>query len=147
MRRRPAPACGKAGVMIGVVTLTRVGFKIAFMVTSVAAGWVVSVHGLLAGLSFELFSIETPTLLFTLLMTAVVCVLMGCGVPTTANYIIMVAVLPIGAAALVIAVLPLIRKSPRRDLRRGAIRRTRPSGRVRHSSFPSILNPTRIRIR
>ena len=36
--------------------------------------------------------IETLTLLFTLLMTAVVCVLMGCGVPTTANYIIMVAV-------------------------------------------------------
>ena len=32
------------------------------------------------------------TLLFTLLLTAMVCVLMGCGIPTTANYIIMVAV-------------------------------------------------------
>ena len=32
------------------------------------------------------------TLFFTLLMTAVVCILLGCGVPTTANYIIMVTV-------------------------------------------------------
>lgn len=85
-------AAALVGVVIGVVTLTGVGFKIAFMVTSVAAGWAASVHSLLAALPFELFSIQTLTLLFTLLMTAVVCVLMGCGVPTTANYIIMVAV-------------------------------------------------------
>jgi len=32
------------------------------------------------------------TLFFTLLMTAIVCILLGCGVPTTANYIIMVTV-------------------------------------------------------
>lgn len=85
-------AAALVGVVIGIVTLTGVGFKIAFMVTSVAANWATSLHGLLAPLPFELFSIETLTLLFTLLMTAVVCVLMGCGVPTTANYIIMVAV-------------------------------------------------------
>ncbi len=85
-------AAALVGVEIGIVTLTGVGFKIAFMVTSVAANWATSLHGLLAPLPFELFSIETLTLLFTLLMTAVVCVLMGCGVPTTANYIIMVAV-------------------------------------------------------
>ena len=80
------------GVVIGIVTLTGVGFKIAFMVTSVAQQWATSFHGLLSVLPFELFSIQTLTLLFTLIMTAVVCVLMGCGVPTTANYIIMVAV-------------------------------------------------------
>lgn len=85
-------AAALVGVVIGIVTLTGVGFKIAFMVTSVAANWATSLHGLLAPLPFELFSIETLTLLFTLLMTALVCVLMGCGVPTTANYIIMVAV-------------------------------------------------------
>jgi len=85
-------AAALVGVVIGIVTLTGVGFKIAFMVTSVAANWATSLHGLLAALPFELFSIQTLTLLFTLLMTAVVCVLMGCGVPTTANYIIMVAV-------------------------------------------------------
>ncbi|WP_287884930.1 MULTISPECIES: TRAP transporter permease [Paracoccus] len=85
-------AAALVGVVIGVVTLTGVGFKIAFMVTSVAQDWATSFHGLLAVLPFELFTIQTLTLLFTLLMTAVVCVLMGCGVPTTANYIIMVAV-------------------------------------------------------
>lgn len=85
-------AAALVGVVIGVVTLTGVGFKIAFMVTSVAAEWATSFHALLAFLPFELFTVQTLTLLFTLLMTAVVCVLMGCGVPTTANYIIMVAV-------------------------------------------------------
>lgn len=85
-------AAALAGVVIGVVTLTGVGFKIAFMVTSVAAGWAASVHGLLAAATVELFNIENLTLLFTLMITAVVCVLMGCGVPTTANDIIMVAV-------------------------------------------------------
>src|SRR3546814_15570516 len=29
------------------------------------------------------------TLLFTLVMTGIVCILMGCGIPPTANYIIM----------------------------------------------------------
>jgi TRAP-type uncharacterized transport system fused permease subunit len=36
--------------------------------------------------------VKSMTLFFTLLMTAVVCILLGCGVPTTANYIIMVTV-------------------------------------------------------
>ena len=35
---------------------------------------------------------QTLTLLFTLIMTGVVCILMGCGIPTTANYIIMVTI-------------------------------------------------------
>lgn len=85
-------AAALVGVVIGIVTLTGVGFKIAFMVTSMAQNWAMSLHGLLAVLPFEFLSIQTLTLLLTLLMTAVVCVLMGCGVPTTANYIIMVAV-------------------------------------------------------
>lgn len=85
-------AAALVGVVIGVVTLTGIGFKIAFMVTSLAQGWAGSVHDLLSVLPFELFSLQTLALLFTLLMTAVVCVLMGCGIPTTANYIIMVAV-------------------------------------------------------
>lgn len=85
-------AAALVGVVIGVVTLTGVGFKIAFMVTSVAQNWAVSAHGFLGILPFEIFSLPTLALLFTLLLTAVVCVLMGCGVPTTANYIIMIAV-------------------------------------------------------
>jgi TRAP-type uncharacterized transport system fused permease subunit len=43
------------------------------------------------------------TLLFTLIMTAVVCLLLGCGVPTTANYIIMVTIAQPALAKLGIA--------------------------------------------
>jgi TRAP-type uncharacterized transport system fused permease subunit len=32
------------------------------------------------------------TLFFTLVMTAIVCILLGCGIPTTANYLIMVTI-------------------------------------------------------
>lgn len=85
-------AAALVGVVIGVVTLTGIGFKIAFMVTSIAQGWGVSAHAFLGFLPFEIMSQATLTLLFTLIMTAVVCILMGCGIPTTANYIIMVAV-------------------------------------------------------
>ncbi len=85
-------AAALVGVIIGVVTLTGVGFKIAYMVTSVAAGWATSVSGWLEFLPFVLMTPETLTLLFTLIMTALVCILMGCGIPTTANYLIMIAV-------------------------------------------------------
>jgi TRAP transporter 4TM/12TM fusion protein len=85
-------AAALVGVVIGVVTLTGIGFKIAFMLTSVAQGWAEQTHAFLAFLPIELFTMPTLALLFTLMMTAVVCILMGCGIPTTANYIIMVAV-------------------------------------------------------
>ncbi|MFN7224759.1 MAG: TRAP transporter permease [Paracoccaceae bacterium] len=85
-------AAALVGVVIGVVTLTGIGFKIAFMLTSVAQGWAESTYGFLTFLPFELFTMSSLALLFTLMMTAVVCILMGCGIPTTANYIIMVAV-------------------------------------------------------
>ena len=85
-------AAALVGVVIGVVTLTGVGFKIAYMVAGVAAGWAEGVSGLLSVLPFEVMTVPTLTLLFTLLLTAIVCILMGCGIPTTANYIIMVAV-------------------------------------------------------
>lgn len=85
-------AAALVGVVIGVVTLTGIGFKIAFMLTTLAQSWAESTYGFLSFLPFELFSIGTLALLFTLIMTAVVCILMGCGIPTTANYIIMVAV-------------------------------------------------------
>ncbi len=85
-------AAALVGVVIGVVTLTGVGFKVAYMVTGVAMDWAASVHSALDFLPFELMGVPTLTLLFTLILTAIVCVLMGAGIPTTANYIIMVAV-------------------------------------------------------
>lgn len=82
-------AAATVGIIVGVVTLTGVGFKISWIVTSLADQWAHGVLGLLPILPFDL---KAATLFFTLLLTAIVCILLGCGVPTTATYIIMVTV-------------------------------------------------------
>src|SRR3546814_4360814 len=79
-------AAATVGIVVGVVTLTGVGFKLSFIVTSTAAemaGWIGTV------VPAAWASPQGLTLLFTLVMTGIVCILMGCGIPTTANYIIM----------------------------------------------------------
>jgi TRAP transporter 4TM/12TM fusion protein len=82
-------AAATVGIIVGVVTLTGVGFKISWIVTSSADSMA---RGLMDLLPFLPFEVKSATLFFTLLMTAVVCILLGCGVPTTATYIIMVTV-------------------------------------------------------
>lgn len=82
-------AAATVGIVIGVVTLTGVGFKISYIVTS-TAGWLAA--GLGTVLPQAIISSASLSLLFTLVMTGVVCILMGCGIPTTANYIIMVTI-------------------------------------------------------
>jgi len=82
-------AAGTVGIVIGVVTLTGVGFKVSFIVIAASqaiAGAAASV------LPDFLVNIQTLTLIAALAITGLVCILMGCGIPTTANYIIMVAV-------------------------------------------------------
>ena len=82
-------AAATVGIVIGVVTLTGVGFKISFIIT----GWAQAIAG---GLSTVIPSFladtKSLTLFAALVMTGLVCILMGCGIPTTANYIIMVTV-------------------------------------------------------
>ncbi|MBO1905129.1 TRAP transporter permease [Microvirga sp. 3-52] len=82
-------AAATVGIIVGIVTLTGVGFKISFIVTSFAAQLA---QGFMDFVPAGLSDMKAMTLFFTLLMTAVVCILLGCGVPTTANYIIMVTV-------------------------------------------------------
>ncbi len=82
-------AAGTVGIVIGVVTLTGVGFKVSFIVIAASqaiAGAAASV------LPDFLVNIQTLTLIAALAITGLVCILMGCGIPTTANYIIMVTV-------------------------------------------------------
>jgi TRAP-type uncharacterized transport system fused permease subunit len=75
--------------VIGVVTLTGVGFKISFIIT----GWATAIaNALTVVVPTALIGLQSLTLLAALFMTGVVCILMGCGIPTTANYIIMVTV-------------------------------------------------------
>jgi TRAP transporter 4TM/12TM fusion protein len=82
-------AAGTVGLVIGVVTLTGVGFKVSYIVNTSAGAmaaffteflpaWLITASGL--------------KLLCALFMTGLVCIIMGCGIPTTANYIIMVTV-------------------------------------------------------
>jgi TRAP transporter 4TM/12TM fusion protein len=82
-------AAATVGIIVGVVTLTGVGFKISWIVTSLADQWARGLTGLVPFFPFDL---KSATLFFTLLLTGMVCILLGCGVPTTANYIIMVTV-------------------------------------------------------
>jgi TRAP transporter 4TM/12TM fusion protein len=82
-------AAATVGIVVGVVTLTGVGFKVSFIVTTGAKS---VTEWLLPLIPFGLASAQGLTLFLTLVLTAIVCILMGCGIPTTANYIIMVTV-------------------------------------------------------
>ena len=82
-------AAATVGIVIGVVTLTGVGFKISYIITQAAQ----SISAVMGGIiPSDWVSLNTLTLLAALIMTGLVCILMGCGVPTTATYIIMVTV-------------------------------------------------------
>ena len=82
-------AAATVGLVIGVVTLTGVGFKVSYIITSAA-------QAMASGLSMvvpdSLMTMKSLTLLAALIMTGLVCIILGCGIPTTANYIIMVTV-------------------------------------------------------
>jgi len=83
-------AAAAVGIVVGVITLSGVGFKISFTVTQIAANLADDLGPLLALLPFEVASQAELTLFLTLLFVAVTCVVMGAGVPTTALYIILV---------------------------------------------------------
>jgi TRAP transporter 4TM/12TM fusion protein len=82
-------ACACVGFVLGITTLTGMGFKFsAFVIdlSGVAAQWV---H------AFDVmgwFELKEITILFGLLFTAVACIIMGSGVPTTPTYIILASI-------------------------------------------------------
>jgi TRAP transporter 4TM/12TM fusion protein len=82
-------AAATVGIVIGVVTLTGVGFKISFIITGAAQAISQTMSYVIPA---YIAAPQTLTLLAALVMTGAVCILMGCGIPTTANYIIMVTV-------------------------------------------------------
>lgn len=82
-------AAATVGIVIGVVTLTGVGFKLSVLITGAAQA---VAGGLGALVPAALMDPKSLTLLVALAMTGLVCILLGAGIPTTANYIIMVTV-------------------------------------------------------
>jgi TRAP transporter 4TM/12TM fusion protein len=82
-------AAATVGIVIGVVTLTGVGFKLSMIITGAAQA---VAGGVGSWIPQALVSTQSLTLLVALIMTGLVCILLGAGIPTTANYIIMVTV-------------------------------------------------------
>ena len=82
-------AAAAIGIIVGVVTLTGVGFRLGYVVIQTAG----DIGGFFLNfIPFNLLTIEDLTLFFSLLLIAFSCIFMGTGVPTTATYIILVAV-------------------------------------------------------
>ncbi|MGW8192958.1 MAG: TRAP transporter permease [Desulforhopalus sp.] len=77
------------GIIVGVVSLTGMGFKVSFMVTS-ASQQLAEV--ILPFVPFGLTGLPGLTLFFTLVFTAFACILLGAGIPTTATYIVLVSI-------------------------------------------------------
>ncbi len=96
-------AAATVGIIVGIVTLTGVGFKLSGIVTS-AAGDLAQLSAFI--IPSSMFDARALTLFYTLIMTAIVCILLGTGVPTTATYIIMVTVA--APALAVMGVAPLV---------------------------------------
>ncbi|WP_025897987.1 TRAP transporter permease [Sneathiella glossodoripedis] len=96
-----AAAC--VGIIVGVVTLTGVGFRLGYVVVQTATD-IAAVFGSLWPFSF--FEVTQWALFFSLILIAIACIFMGAGIPTTATYIILVAVA--GPALAQLQVQPLV---------------------------------------
>ena len=77
------------GIIVGVVTLTGVGFRLGFVVLQTASD-IGNFFSSIWPISF--FTFEQLKLFFSLILIAISCIIMGAGIPTTATYIILVAV-------------------------------------------------------
>ncbi len=82
-------ACACVGFVLGIATLTGVGFKFSAFVVSLSGDTAVWVK---AFDSFGLLDMKALTVFFGLLFTAVACIIMGSGVPTTPTYIILASI-------------------------------------------------------
>jgi TRAP transporter 4TM/12TM fusion protein len=82
-------ACACVGFVLGITTLTGMGFKFSAFVldlSGVAAQFVVALD------HFKWFQPKDVTILFGLVFTAIACIIMGSGVPTTPTYIILASI-------------------------------------------------------
>lgn len=85
-------AAAAVGMVVGVVTLTGAGFRVGFIVTQAAAATAAFFTPVIDILPTGFATLEGLTLFLTLLFIAMICVLMGAGIPTTALYIILAAI-------------------------------------------------------
>ncbi len=82
-------ACACVGFVLGITTLTGMGFKFSAFVLTLSESFAQTVDALDA---FGWFDLKRLTILFGLLFTAIACIIMGAGVPTTPTYIILASI-------------------------------------------------------
>jgi len=82
-------ACACVGFILGVLTLTGMGFKFSGAILELASS-----AGILFSdfIPFGLISTQGSTLFFGLIMVAIACIIMGAGIPTTPCYIILASI-------------------------------------------------------
>ncbi len=85
-------ASAAVGIVVGVINTTGVGFRMGFMVTNGAADISMAIAPLLDWMPIEAFSQPSLQQFISLVLIAMACILMGAGLPTTALYIMLVAV-------------------------------------------------------
>ncbi len=85
-------ASAAVGIVVGVINTTGVGFRLGFMVTGSAADMATSLNAVLGWIPSEAFSQASIQQFLSLVLIAIACILMGAGLPTTALYIMLVAV-------------------------------------------------------
>ena len=82
-------SCACVGFLLGILTLTGMGFKFSAFVIDLSGVAAQAVH------AFDVwgwFELRQVTILFGLFFTAIACIIMGTGVPTTPTYIILAAI-------------------------------------------------------
>ena len=85
-------ASAAVGIVVGVINTTGVGFRMGFMVTNGAADIATWLHGVIGWIPVEAFTQPSLQQFISLVLIAMACILMGAGLPTTALYIMLVAV-------------------------------------------------------
>ncbi len=82
-------ACACVGFVLGIMTLTGMGFKFSSFILNVSEAVAVFVK------SFDVMNwiaLNQMTIFFGLIFTAIACIIMGAGVPTTPTYIILASI-------------------------------------------------------
>jgi TRAP transporter 4TM/12TM fusion protein len=82
-------ACACVGFILGITTLTGVGFKFSAFVLGLSGTFAEAVQSVDV---LALFDLRQMTIFFGLMFTAIACIIMGSGVPTTPTYIILAAI-------------------------------------------------------
>ncbi len=82
-------ACACVGFILGVLTLTGMGFKFSGAVLELASTAGTFFSNIIP---FGIISAQDSTLFFGLIMVAIACIIMGAGIPTTPCYIILASI-------------------------------------------------------